>query len=77
MDYLNHIGRQKAMQYNLVPGDHTHLNRAGTLLFGIIVSGLIDGVVRGEHGKGIEGYTHPNEMVWDVVLAGRFILPSD
>jgi hypothetical protein len=77
MNYLNQVGKANAMLYNLSPNDHTHLNRAGTLVFGNMVSGLIDAVVRSEHGYGVDGYTRPNDTIWDAIQSGTFILPSD
>lgn len=64
------------MLYNLIPTDNTHLNKAGSLVFGNMVSGLIDEAMKTEHGHGIEVYTHPNETIWEAIEAGRFILPS-
>ncbi|PWY67588.1 SGNH hydrolase [Aspergillus sclerotioniger CBS 115572] len=41
-DYLNAIGPVDAYTYNLTPDDHTHLNVAGSQVFGGLVASLID-----------------------------------
>jgi lysophospholipase L1-like esterase len=40
--YLNAIGEDRAHTYNLVPSDNTHLNNAGTIVFGTMVAMLIN-----------------------------------
>ncbi len=76
MNYLNHIGKSNALSYSLVPGDVTHLNAAGGLVFGNMVSGLVCQEVRSAHGYDIVGYTRPNMTIWEAIVKGEFILPG-
>jgi hypothetical protein len=74
--YLNRIGRDNAMLYNSVPGDDTHLNAPGGLVFGNMVSGLLVRELRSAHGYDISGYTHPNPAIWEAIVKGQFIWPG-
>jgi hypothetical protein len=76
MTYLNRIGKGNSLLYNLVPIDDTHLNSAGGLVFGNMVSGLIVQEVKSAHGYSIDSYTHPNSTIWDAIVKGKFILPT-
>lgn len=76
MTYLNRIGHNKSVLYSLVPGDDTHLNAAGGLVFGNLVSGLVVQEVVNKHGYDIGSYTWPNETIWEAIVNGKFILPS-
>lgn len=71
MAYLEAIGLENATQYNLVEGDFTHLNAAGSVVFGNIVSGLL-----GELGEQFSKYTVEDAEIAAAVAAGEFILPS-
>jgi hypothetical protein len=76
MTYLNRIGQNNALLYSLVPGDNTHLNVPGGLVFGNMVSGLVVQEVKSQHGYGIWGYTHPNSTIWNAIVKGEFIWPG-
>jgi hypothetical protein len=39
--YLEAVGEEQAMRFNLNPQDHTHLNDAGSSVFGRLVSDLL------------------------------------
>lgn len=69
--YLEAIGLENATLYNLVEGDFTHLNAAGSVVFGNIVSGLL-----GKLGKEFRKYTVEDAKIAAAVRAGKFILPS-
>ncbi|OBT63684.1 hypothetical protein VE03_06178 [Pseudogymnoascus sp. 23342-1-I1] len=69
--YLEAIGLENATQYNLVEGDFTHLNAAGSVVFGNLVSGLL-----GKLGKRFSKYTVEDAEIAAAIAAGEFILPS-
>lgn len=69
--YLEAIGLENATKYNLVEGDFTHLNAAGSVVFGNLVSGLL-----GELGKEFSAYTVEDAEIAAAIKAGEFILPS-
>jgi hypothetical protein len=70
---LNSIGNASAQLFNRILGDATHLNVAGDILFGNMVSMLIDEALRTD---GIRSYTYPNETVAEAITNGKFLLPS-
>ncbi|KAH6678733.1 carbohydrate esterase family 12 protein [Halenospora varia] len=72
--YLNSIGSAKADTYNLVPTDRTHLNAAGSVVFGAMVSWLLETTIK--EGRDIADYTKANRTVLDAVKAGTYILPT-
>ncbi|KAK7708224.1 hypothetical protein SLS57_009121 [Botryosphaeria dothidea] len=47
-DYLNAIGEEDAYKYNLNADDRTHLNDAGSVVFGNMVSWLLDESAEGD-----------------------------
>ncbi|ATZ50485.1 hypothetical protein BCIN_05g08330 [Botrytis cinerea B05.10] len=75
-DYVDAIGATNAATYNLKPTDFTHLNTAGSVLFGNIVSGLIDVTVGSSFGFNIKTYTKPNATIAKDVASGTYIFPS-
>lgn len=56
MDYLNAIGEDDAATYNLDADDQTHLNDAGSVVFGNMVSWLLV-----EASAELEAWTAPDE----------------
>jgi len=76
-DYVDAIGANNSATYNLIPTDFTHLNVAGSVLFGNMVSGLIDGSVGSALGFNIETYTTPNVTIAKDIASGTYILPSE
>lgn len=74
--YLNRIGQNNAILYNLVPGDNTHLNVPGGLVFGNMVSGLVVQEVGNAHGYDISRYTYPDATIWEAIVKGEFIWPG-
>jgi len=74
--YLNSIGKSNAQLYNRIPTDGTHLNVAGAILFGNMVSILMDEAVTSLHGYSLTPYTHPNATVAAAIKSGTFLLPS-
>ncbi|KAH8601070.1 carbohydrate esterase family 12 protein [Bisporella sp. PMI_857] len=70
--YLNAIGEANGHEYNLTPNDNTHLSKAGSVLFGNIVSILLNGLVRESYGE----WTSPNRTIEQFIKKGEFILPS-
>ncbi|KFY57740.1 hypothetical protein V497_05316 [Pseudogymnoascus sp. VKM F-4516 (FW-969)] len=69
--YLEAIGLENATKYNLVEGDFTHLNAAGSKVFGNLVSGLI-----GALGSQFSAYTIEDATIKAAIASGTFILPS-
>ena len=71
MAYLEAIGLADATKYNLVTGDFTHLNAAGSVVFGNLVSGLL-----GKLGHEFKAYTVEDKAIKAAIAAGKFILPT-
>ncbi|OBT39435.1 hypothetical protein VE00_09837 [Pseudogymnoascus sp. WSF 3629] len=69
--YLEAIGLADATKYNLVTGDFTHLNAAGSVVFGNLVSGLL-----GKLGHEFKAYTVEDKAIKAAIKAGKFILPA-
>ena len=69
-DYLNAVGEVDAHTYNLNADDNTHLNVEGSIVFGNMVSGLIDQVV-----KGIDEWTSPEKDIWEAIQNGQYVWP--
>ena len=69
--YLEAIGLENATKYNLNADDFTHLNAAGSVVFGNLVSGLL-----GRLGKQFREYTVEDATIAAAIAAGEFILPS-
>ena len=71
MAYLNGIGETNARLYDRIAGDTTHLNAAGDMLFGNMVSWLL-----GSSGVGaqVEGFLSPNVTIVEDIEDGKFIL---
>jgi len=72
-NYLNSIGQADANLYDLAAGDTTHLNPAGSIVFGYLVRNLIsslDGV-----SELVAGYFKVNETLDEALKSGTFILP--
>ncbi|KAM3086191.1 hypothetical protein ACMFMG_000328 [Clarireedia jacksonii] len=76
INYVNAVGATDAATYNLVSTDFTHLNSAGSVLFGNMVSGLIDKAVSASQGLDIKQYTTPNATIASAISAGKYIYPS-
>lgn len=73
---MNSIGDASAQLLNRIPGDATHLNVAGDILFGNMVSMLLDEAFSHLRKGGINSYTYPNETVAEAIGNGKFLLPS-
>ena len=71
--YLNEIGSTDAWLYNLNPIDQTHLNTAGSIVFGNMVGELIEGSKVG--GK-VNEYLKHNQTIMRDIEKGAFILPN-
>jgi hypothetical protein len=74
--YLNSIGATNAALYNRIVGDFTHLNIAGDILFGNMVSMLIGDAVKSVPGGSITPFTYPNATIAEAISSGTFVLPS-
>jgi len=72
-DYLNAIGPDNGHKYNLNPDDNTHINKAGSVLFGNIVSDL---VISGSGSANFKQWITPNATIVKDLKAGVFILPD-
>ena len=72
--YLNAIGQTNAWTYNLNADDHTHLNVAGSVVFGNMVSWLI-GSIAGD-GTTLKTYTVPNATMVKNFQSGTYFYPS-
>lgn len=72
-DYLNAIGPENGHKYNLNPDDNTHINKAGSVLFGNIVSDLL---LEGPGSKKFKQWTGSNATIVRDIKAGVFILPD-
>ncbi|OMP83573.1 Rhamnogalacturonan acetylesterase rhgT [Diplodia seriata] len=68
-DYLNAIGEDDAATYNLDADDKTHLNAAGSVVFGNMVSWLMWGI----DGEGLSGWTVPGEKYVEAFEGGVFV----
>lgn len=75
-NYVNAIGATNAATYNLDADDFTHLNSAGSVVFGNMVSGLIDKAVGASQGLDIKKYTTPNATIASAIAAGKYIYPT-
>ncbi|KAL1635657.1 hypothetical protein SLS58_010160 [Diplodia intermedia] len=69
-DYLNAIGADAAATYNLDADDATHLNAAGSVVFGNMVSWLMVGGVDAE---GLGAWTGPGEEYVEAFEEGVFV----
>jgi hypothetical protein len=78
MDYLNAIGEENAMTYNLESDDNTHLNAAGTILFGNMISWLLTtaDTLSAEQTALFQAYTTPREDIAAAFESGEYILPE-
>jgi len=72
-NYLDAIGPVDGPAYNLNPDDFTHLSVAGSILFGNIVSILLNALP--DAGK-FSAWTTPNATIAKDIKNGVFILPS-
>ncbi|KUJ08390.1 SGNH hydrolase, partial [Mollisia scopiformis] len=72
MKYLNAIGEANAMMYDRVAGDSTHLNAAGDLLFGNMVSWFLSS---SDIGVQVEAFLGPNATIVKAIEKGTFVLP--
>ena len=72
MAYLNAIGLSDATEYNLNPTDFTHLNAAGSVVFGNMVSVLLNG----ESSADFAQWTVPDATIAQDIANGIFVLPS-
>ncbi|KFY89760.1 hypothetical protein V500_05508 [Pseudogymnoascus sp. VKM F-4518 (FW-2643)] len=69
--YVNAIGKANAALYNLSEKDYTHLNTAGGVVFGNLVSVLLNGLDKAD----IAASTVPDGDIAAAIAAGEFILP--
>jgi len=72
-DYLNAIGPANGHKYNLNPDDNTHISKAGSVVFGNMVSELL---TKGSNSAKFEKWTVPNATIVKDIKAGIFILPD-
>lgn len=70
-NYVNAIGATLAHTYNYAGTDKTHLNQYGIVLFGNMVSMLIDGAFK-DGGQ----WTVPNATIARDIKSGTYILPA-
>ena len=70
-DYVNAIGKSNAALYNLSEKDYTHLNTAGGLVFGNMVSVLLNGLGEADIAAG----SVPDADIAAAIASGEFILP--
>lgn len=70
---MNAIGPDNGHKYNLNPDDNTHISKAGSVLFGNIVSELLVG---GPESASFKQWTVPNATIVKDIQAGIFILPD-
>lgn len=75
-NYVDAIGATDAATYNLQPTDNTHLNAAGSVVFGNLVSSLIDQSVGKSLGFDISTYTSPNQTIAKDIASGTYIFPT-
>ncbi|CAG9981852.1 unnamed protein product [Clonostachys byssicola] len=66
-DYLNKIGETNAAKYDKKSGDKTHLNAAGSTVFGRIVTDLM-----GEARPDLKTYLKANKKLSDKIAKGEF-----
>lgn len=66
------------MTYNLTPDDNTHLNTAGNILFGNMVSWLLTTgeTVPAEQAVFFQAYTAPQDDIAAAFESGEYILPE-
>ena len=69
--YLNAIGADNAHTYNLIPTDNTHLNVAGSQVFGNLVAMLIDAEV-----PAVKKYVVPVKSVQTALEGGIYVFPK-
>lgn len=65
-DYVNAIGEQ-SWNYNWGPTDRTHLNPAGTVVFGRMLADLLI-----QKRPDLEKYIQPNKVLSDKIWAGEY-----
>jgi lysophospholipase L1-like esterase len=71
--YLNKIGAKDAATYNLSPKDYTHLNSAGMILFGSMMSWLLQTTIADS--ALIAPFIHPRSDVVAAIESGKYIFP--
>lgn len=69
--YLNVIGAEKAATYNLAPTDFTHLNKAGSVVFGNLVALLINAEV-----DRVKKYVKPVKAIATALENGTYYYPK-
>jgi lysophospholipase L1-like esterase len=69
--YLNAIGEKNAHTYNLNPTDNTHVNVAGSQVFGNLVAMLIDQEV-----PAVKKYVVPVKSVQQALSNGVYVYPE-
>lgn len=72
--YLDAIGSANAATFNRIPTDFTHLNPAGSVVFGDMVSFLLTSTTKA--GKYLSQYTRPDPKVVAAIEQGKYIFPS-
>ncbi|EKD19103.1 uncharacterized protein L3040_006590 [Drepanopeziza brunnea f. sp. 'multigermtubi'] len=73
MKYLNAIGEANARNYDPEAGDETHLNPAGTILFGNMVAGLIS---ESQVGDKVKAFISEDPVIAADIASGTYVLPS-
>ncbi|KOC15810.1 hypothetical protein AFLA70_36g004960 [Aspergillus flavus AF70] len=66
-NYVNAIGEENAIKYNLTPDDRTHLNAAGEAVFGRMTLDLLL-QARGD----LNAYFEPNEALSEKIANGEY-----
>lgn len=74
--YVNSIGAVNAYSYNLNPTDYTHLNSAGSVLFGNMISLLMTKTKSEKHPYDLAKYTRPNATIARAIIAGKYVFPE-
>ncbi|KAK8214659.1 putative esterase [Phyllosticta capitalensis] len=74
VDYLNAIGEDNAHRYNLNSDDDTHLNVAGSVVFGNMVSWLMN---KSDQGTELGQWTKPEDKIQTAFEKGTFYYPGE
>ncbi|KAK8159287.1 putative esterase [Phyllosticta citrichinensis] len=74
ISYLNAIGEDNAHRYNRVDDDNTHLNVAGSEVFGNMVSWLMN---KSDKASELGQWTQPEEKIVKAFEDGTFYFPGE
>jgi hypothetical protein len=72
--YLDSIGKAKAVTYNRIPTDFTHLNAVGSVVFGDMVSWLMTTTT--SYADDIKPFTKPNATIVGDIKNGVYVYPA-